>query len=839
MGEVYKARDTRLDRVVALKVSKSEFSERFEREARAVAALNHPRICQLYDVGPNYLVFEYVEGDLLKGPLPLEKALAYAGQICDALDAAHSKKITHRDLKPANIMVTKKGVKLLDFGLAKIDKPIDVAEETVTAGLTMKGQILGTLVYMSPEQLQGKEADSRSDLFSFGCVLYEMITGKRAFDGASPASVIAAILERPAPSVAEVAPHALDRVVKRCLEKDPEMRWQNARDLEAALTLVTAPEASLPAARPTLWMAATAAATIVAVLAAWTWWRQPALKAPLPLRFSLYAPPGAEFTNPFFGSAISPDGGLLAFTAQKKGAPSLTLWVRPMDSFAARELPGTENANGVFWSPDSKSIGFVANDKLKRIDVAGGAAQTLCDAPNFEGGSWSPDDVILFGSTEGGLRRVPAAGGTSTAVTAPPAREVGLGHRYPHFLPDGRSFLYTLPTIDEKEGGIFVASLDKPNQPVRLVASDVKAVYAPPRDGLPGYLLWLRDQALMAQPFDAQSKRMTGEPLPVADGVMTGIVTDGRRAAFSISSTGVLVYRGGGSAGFQLTWMSRDGKAEVVTGAAIDRRNGDPALSPDGRRVLLDREITGNFDVWLYELSRSVMTRLTFNPGRDWFAIWSPDGREIAFSSQRNGSYGIYRKDAGGGTQEELLVGGSKTFIRPSSWSRDGSYLLYTDGNDIYVLPLTGDRADRKPVPYLNTPFQESHPQFSPDGKWVAYVSNESGRDEIYTQTFPLSGGKWQVSNNQATEPRWRGDGKELFFLSGTKLWAASVRTSTGRVEIDPPHELFEIANYVGPDYHYDAARDGQRFLLTSPPGFIDALGPLNVVSDWQAGLKK
>src|SRR5260370_31618815 len=364
MGEVYRARDTRLDRIVAIKVSKTEFSERFEREARAVAALNHPHICQLYDVGPNYLVMEYIEGAPLKGPLPLEKALEYAGQIASALDAAHTKKITHRDLKPANILVTKQGVKLLDFGLAKIDRPVAVHQETMTMGLTMAGQILGTLLYMSPEQVNGQEADARSDIFSFGLVLYEMLTGKRAFEGSTPASVIAAILERPAPSIAGVAPAALDHVLKRCLEKDPENRWQSVRDLKAALALAlvpTTPVSPVPtrSSRSTLWMTATAAVTIVVAIAGWAWWRHPAPEPVSPMRFSLDAPPDTEFRSLYFSSAVSPDGRLLVFAAQKKGdATTPTLWLREMNSFTSRELPGTENGNGAFWSPDSKSIGY-------------------------------------------------------------------------------------------------------------------------------------------------------------------------------------------------------------------------------------------------------------------------------------------------------------------------------------------------------------------------------------------------------------------------------------------------------------------------------------------------
>ena len=847
MGEVYQARDTRLDRIVAVKVSKEQFSERFEREARAIAALNHSNICTLHDVGPNYLVMEYIEGTPLKGPMPVDQALKYAAQICDALDAAHKKSITHRDLKPANILVTKTGVKLLDFGLAKQSGPLKETDVTqaLTQPFTQQGSIVGTLNYMSPEQLQSKEADARSDIFSFGLVLYEMLTGKRAFEGSSPASVIAAIMERPAPSVADVAP-TLDRVLTRCLEKDPENRWQSARDLKSALELTQVPASAAalagPAARPAWWIAATATAVTVAVIAGWAWWtqvsRQPVPEAP-PLRASLLAPPNSDFAHPSFGYAISPDGRLLVFSAQKNGSPESMLWLRPLDSLTATELLGTEKGNGVFWSPDSKSIGFVADDKLKRTEIDGGAVQTLCDAPDYEGGSWSTEGVILFGSAREGLRRVPATGGKPAPVTTTAVAEGKFGPRYPYFLPDGRSFLYTSPEPGGNVGGVFVASLDNPNRRVRLVHSDAKAEYAPPRNGRPGYLLWLRDQTLVAQPFDGRSRLLKGDPRPVADSVLRIAMSAGQRASYSVSHTGVLVYRTGVGGGVQMIWMNRDGKAEVVPGATIDPRVGSPALSPDGRRVALDRQIGMNFDVWIYELGRGVMTRLTFDPGIDVYPIWSPDGREVIYAGERKGAWGMYRRQADGGGQEELLAGPSQAEFHPSSWSRDGRAVLYDHSNDISVLPLTGNKEDRKPVPYLHTPFQKSNPQFSPDGKWVAYVSNESGQNEVYIQAFPLSGGKWQVTNSGGIQPRWRGDGKELFYLSREKLWAAGVRTSPGRVEIDPPRELFGVAIYPGPQYLYDVTPDGRRFLLTQPANVNVGTDSMNVISDWQAGLKK
>jgi Tol biopolymer transport system component len=680
--------------------------------------------------------------------------------------------------------------------------------------------------------------------------LYEILTGKPAFDGASAASVIAAILERPAPSVSELAPPALDQVLRRCLEKDPDNRWQTARDLKAALALATstavlqssANVASTRVRRPVLWMAATGIAVGIAALAVWAWQSQPLPQAAAPLRFAVEPPPDAEFTFSYFGLAISPDGRQLAFAALKKGAPTPMLWLRPMDSLDARELPGTENANGIFWSPDSKSIAFHADDKLKRIDLAGGSARTLCDAPGFEGGTWNSAGLILFGSSSGGLRSVPAAGGASTTVTTP-SDGASASHRYPHFLPDGSKFLFTLTgTTDLKAAGVFVTSLDKPGEVVRLVDSDAKAAYAPARNGLPGYLLWLRDQTLMAQVFDIASNRLEGDSIPIADGIATGTAASGRRAAYSVSIEGLLVYRGGGFAGFQLAWVNRAGKAEIITGAGTAQRFGDASISRDGRRIILEQQTALNFDVWLYELSRGVMTRLTFDPGRDWFPVWSPDGEHIAYSAERAGVYGIYRKNASGAGQEDQLVGESKTPLIPNSWSPDGRHLLYVSNGDIFVLPIDRNVQDRKPVPYLQTPFRESHPQFSPDGKWVAYLSDESGRPEVYIRAFPLSDAKWQVSNvaNESDQPRWSRDGKELFFVSPGRLWTAGIRRVSAGIEIDAPRPLFGVTRFPGPDYIYDAAPDGQRFLVIQVPGAANQEGsPITVVSDWQAGFKK
>lgn len=846
MGEVYKARDTRLDRIVAIKVSKTEFSERFEREAHAVAALNHSRICQLYDVGPNYLVFEYVEGQPLKGPLPLDKALEYAAQICDALDAAHTKGIVHRDLKPANILVTKTGVKLLDFGLAKIDKPVPVAEETVTRALTMKGQILGTLSYMSPEQLQGQEADARSDIFSFGCVLYEMLTGKRAFDGTSAASVIAAILERPAPSIADVAPAALDRLLKRCLEKDPDRRWQSASDLKWALENLETTEGRRPpesrAARS--WMPWTVAAVLALVtlgIVGWTMWPKPA-PVMQSMRFTIDPPPQQVFVSQFFSRAVSPDGRFVVFGAASESS-GVSLWLRPIDSLEARQLPGTEGGNGVFWSPDGKSIGFVAENKLKRIDIQGGLPQTLCDAsPNYQGASWSRDGVILF-SDGGALWRVPPTGGAATPVTSLDPARVENGHLFPQFLPDGRSFLYLIRSPNSEVQGIYAARLGGANgeatSPLKIVAgADTKPAYAPPFAGSPGYLLWMRQDTLVAQRFDPGSLHIEGNPVSVADSVESAAIGTGlRRAAFWTSDTGLLAYSSGSGQAFRMTWVSRDGKQREAFGPEDVYEW--PKLSPDGRRVAVARTVSKNQDIWVYEFSRNIMSRLTFGGGSD-LPVWSPDGRYIAFSAIRDGSGNIYRKDASGGS-EELLAKGAKAML---DWSRDGRYLLYQERNpktgwDLMALPLDGPAgAQRNPLPFLQTAFEEENGVFSPDGKWVAYDSDESGQPEVYIQAFPSSGGKWQVSTGGGVNPRWRADGKELFYRADAlgNVMAAGIHASPGRVDIDAPHLLFV---WNGPPT-FDVSSDGQRFLMLAPPGANTGIvKPLTVVSNWQAGLRK
>ena len=701
MGEVWKARDTRLDRIVAIKVSKQEFSERFEREARAVAALNHPNICTLHDVGPNYLVFEYIEGEPLKGPLPLEKALEYAAQICDALDAAHTKNITHRDLKPANILVTRQGIKLFDFGLAKIEKPVAIAQETVTMALTSQGQILGTLLYMSPEQLQGKEADSRSDIFSFGCVLYEMLTGKRAFDGTSPASVIAAILERPVPSVKDIAPPALDRVLKRCLEKDPERRWQSARDLKGALEMVGVAEsgaggpaqaARLPHSRIS-WTVSGVLALALGVMG-WAYFRQ---EPPVgePVSFQVLAPEKAALTGP---PAVSPDGRKIAFVASDVDL-TIAQWCGFARSIRWRRSRSPTSTRTVwaypFWSPDSRFIGYFADSKLKRVEAGGGPPQILCDIGGvFTGGAWNRSGLIVFGlfSSSGGrigVWSVSDAGGVPTQVMAiSPGQDPGFVFA-PTFLPDGTHFLYSRYSgafsIGVYAGSIAATPAEQSTQ--RLLSATSQVLFAPsPSDRNRGHILFLRDSTLYAQPFDAAKLALTGDAAAIESPVgadVPGTVEAGSNTTgfFSTSANGVLAFRGGSASQQQLTWLDRQGKSLGTVGEEGGYSEID--LSPDEKRLAAVR----NGDIWIIELDRNVTTRFTFDAANNRSPVWSRDGSRIAFE---DGNGNMFVKLANGATQELLYKSGEQN--SPTDWAPNGQSLVFTatgkSGPDVMLLPL-------------------------------------------------------------------------------------------------------------------------------------------------------
>jgi Tol biopolymer transport system component/predicted Ser/Thr protein kinase len=809
MGEVYRARDARLDRIVAIKVSKERFSERFEREARSIAALNHPHICTLHDVGPDYLVMEYIEGAPLKGPMSVEQVTRYAAQICDALDAAHKKGITHRDLKPANILVTKSGVKLLDFGLARVAS--GGADDTVTMAVT------GTPAYMSPEQWEGKSGDARSDIYALGCVLYEMATGKRI----------------PQQDRQMLEPPALESVVETCLKKEPDERWQSARDVRHALEMPTAAPAAR-GSRPFAWIATAAVSALIAVAALTMWWRQ-SVPEPRAIHFQVSAPAGAEFPGGIGGggSAISPDGRTLAFVAVLSGVNRL--WVRPLDSVNARELPGTEGVDFPFWSPDGRSLGFFAGGKLKRIEVAGGPPVVLADAV-ARGGAWGTDGTILFTPNyASGLQRVKSSGGGAVTVTKLDAKGEESNHRWPQFLPGGKQFLYYTQSVDPATSGVYLGSVERPDEKTRLVGSQSNGLYAPPLPGHPGSLLWLRESTLMAQPFDATRARLYGEAIAVPGAETVSFSASINAAFFSVSNQGAIAFRGGDDRD-QLTWFSREGKPEGTVGKP--ERHGSLRISPDGKSVATSvRASSGVADIWRIDLARGVPSRLTFD-GRGYAAAWSPDGQRIDYGAINRT---LSETAANGvGSARTILQSSHNVFI--SDWSPDGRYLMYQEQSpealgDLWLLPASGDR---KPIPYLKTPFHEVNGQFSPDGKWVSYTSNESGRVEVYVQSFPAGGAKFTVSTNGGDLARWRPDQRELFYraLDG-KLMGVSVRPAGQGLEFGTPVALMSVQPPTGAiaAYPYDIGRDGRILALAPVAG--EAASPLTVIMNWQTTLKK
>jgi serine/threonine protein kinase len=832
MGEVYRAKDTRLRREVAIKFANTSFSDRFEREARAVAALNHPNICTLHDAGPSYLVMELVEGPTLadrikRGVLSLEEALSIARQIADALEAAHEKGIVHRDLKPGNIKIKPDGtVKVLDFGLAKMSPD---ATPGATSGssptlTTHQGIVLGTAAYMSPEQARGNTVDKRTDIWAFGVVLYEMLTGQRPFCGETTTDVLAAIVTRE-PEWDRV-PAKAQRVLRRCLEKEHKLRL---RDIGDAMPLLDDAPAIKPARRTiTQW----AVAGLLMLAFAFANLRHSAEESRV-LRYSVLPPEKATFkadSNP----AVSPDGRRLAFVATISGKD--ILWIRDLNSLAARPLPGTDGAHEPFWSPDGRFLAFFAGGKLKKIDVSGGQALSICDFEDDDpiGGSWSKNGVIVFGpDVSGSLFRVSAVGGIATSVNIPDsAREF---HKWPWFLPDGRHFLYSTEAADKKNNKVYVADLDSKAQRQVLEANS-NVVYAPP-----GYLLFLRDRSLMAQPFDAGKLETTADPVAIAE----------QAGEFSLSQNGVLAYTSSVEFSRQLTWFDRSGKVTGTVGSPGHLIW--PRISPDGKVVVVGQrdEETGYFDLWLHDLARGTASRFTFNfeargpvPKASMLSgnsnpVWSPDGQRIAYGSSRDGlaDLNIYQKEPSGAAQDELLdrSGGNKF---PMDWSRDGRYII--EGafdsktlNDVWVLPLFGDK---KPFPYLQTAFDERWAKLSPNGKWLAYASDETKRYEIYIQTFPTPGGKWQVSTNGGRLPVWSRDGGELFFVDPEgELMAVDIKRGD-KFAAGVPKRLFDT-HFKGRYGQFDVSKEG-RFLIPAVVEQPDNV-PMTVVVNWTSGLNK
>jgi len=868
MGEVYRAHDPRLKRDVAVKISSQHFSERFEREARAVAALNHPNICTLHDIGPNYLVMELVEGPTLaerikEGPIPLPEALAIARQITAALEAAHEKGITHRDLKPGNVKIKPDGlVKVLDFGLAKIAPTAassGVGDNSPTLSMismaaTQAGVILGTAAYMSPEQARGRtDIDKRADIWAFGVVFHEMLTGRRLFRGEDLTEVLASVVKEQ-PDLSE-APQEVRRLLTRCLEKDPAKRLKDIAVVWDLLDQIQPAPAVMPGAAPVTarWAWIAAGVLGMAAIAFAALWLNPPPQQFQAVQFSIAEPQGTQFTNTVGSMAASPDGRFIVFGATAPGASGSQLWLRRLDSQEARLLPGTAGGNFPFWSPDSKSLAFRSSDgKLKRIEIAGGAPLVLTEAAESSvtaTGTWNADGVILYGAPDG-LHRVPASGGVATLITKVDGERKEAGHGYPQFLPDGKRFLYFVESTDTNIQGVYAASLDHPEQRTLILRTANKAVYAPPRGDAPGYLLWVQDQTLLAQRFDASSLALAGDPASVAQEITLNN-TDPVRAAYWADG-GVLVYRSGGAQGVRraVGWVSAEGKplGDALPADAVN----EIALSRDGQRLAVSRVVGSTApDIWLWEFARGgVFTRLTFDAATDSVPVWSPDGRQVAFVSQRGGSQQLYRKDASGAGQEERLTEGPNAKV-PLDWSRDGKYLLYRERGqgtnwDLWALPLEGDR---KPISIVQTPFQDSNGQISPDGKWIAYGSSESGRQEVYVVAAPwaassggTAGGRWQVSNAGGFLPKWRADGKQIYYeTQDGKIMAAAVRSTTAGFQTDTPRELFTGGQDTGQLEGYDVTADGQKFVLLMPPesGAAGGGSPLTVIANWQASLRK
>ena len=846
MGEVWKARDTRLNRLVAIKVSLSPFSERFEREAQAIAAVNHPHVCSLYDVGPDYLVMEYVEGECLPGSVPLARALELAEQILDALHAAHEKGIVHRDLKPGNILLTKSGVKVLDFGLAKINHApaVDSAsvEDTHAVALTAEGSIVGTLPYMSPEQVEGREADARSDIFAFGVVLYELIAGTRPFTGQTPANLVASILKeepRPLFEMQPQTPRGLAEVVRTCLEKDPEKRWQSARDVRHALRLIAAqPEPSRPARSVRVWQGLAAAMAAVALgIGAWVW--QPTAPGS-PSRFEASMP---ESVTPFDDVSVSPDGRQLVFTAQDG------MWLRSFESQEWRRLPGTEGATTSFWSPDSRYVGFTVGKSLKRVDTTGGPPETLATVPNTaSSGTWNGQGDILLGSWGGGsggpLWRV-SAGGAATAVTEVDVARGEFVHTWPTFLPDGTHFLYFRSGPPDVEG-MYVASLevDAGNQSrQRILATGVPAVFAN------GHIFFLRTGTLMAQPFDPRRLELEAEAVPVAHDVRITWYSTG---VLSVSGNGVLAYQKAASASrtLQLAWYDRQGKNLGTFGPpGSDRR---VVLSPDGMRgVVKDAPYNVPGDLWTLDFASGRLTRLTFKKEAYSPGVWSPDGARIAYSAGQLGDT-LYEKAASGLGDARVLFSQPGLRHFPTSWSRDGQFLLYhtenapRTGYDLWALSFR----DGKSHLMLGEAFNEWAGVLSPDMRWVAYASLEAGpTSEVYVRPFRVSGqtgqpslgeGKWQVSREHGNWPEWRVDGEIVFNTApaGTATFTAPVNTSGAAFESGVPQRL-PLPPIIDVTSTPQSTPDGQRFLVDVPQDQRASRTSISVVLNWPALLKQ
>ncbi len=871
MGEVYRARDTRLDRTVAVKIlpahlsSNPEALQRFDREARAISSLSHPNICHLYDVGAHngihYLVMEYLEGETLgerlrKGRLPLEQVFRVGTEICHGLEQAHRSGVVHRDLKPGNVMLTKSGAKLMDFGLAKAHaSPLgnlagSNSLATMSQPLTTEGSIVGTIQYMAPEQLEGKEADKRSDIFALGSVLYEMATGKRAFEGKTTASTIASILAaepKPLSAIQPLSPPALEHLIATCIAKDPDERWQSCADISRQLQWAAKepkPVEASQRSRKLLWSLLAAGVMIAAAFVVGTRWS----KVPARLsQFEVNPPPNTYFNfRGLSGPPVpSPDGNKIAFTAFTHGKTGTAgLWLRSLDSTEARFLPGTEGAIYPFWSPDGKFLAFFAAGKLKKLDLSGGNAIPICDALEGRGGTWSTDGVVLFGMRAGTLFRVDASGGKPVQLTTLDEARHETSHRFPQFLPDQKHFLFVAQAPQIPTAHMAEASLDSP-KPVILEDVTSNAIFSN------NHLLYVVDNSLLVRAFDPATVRFAGEPVIVAEHVQND--PQFNFAAFSVSGPTLIYQTGAVVAGTRLLSYDRSGKQTVLSEEKDLIQT--VMLSPKEDQLAASLGLSSGQlnDIWVFDLRKNTKTKLTFDQ-HSFSPVWSPNGKTLAFDRVDADGDAIISKDVSGSGAEEILfklpvqrgnVGGESTpqKLYPIAWTADGKFLIYRGPGEVSALALDGSR---KSTPLLSAKMGNNGVALSPDGRWLAYSSSESGLPEIYVVPFrtaqdrtpSISGGKWQVSNGGGTAPVWRGDGKELFFTNTSlaTLMSASVSITGDHFQRDTPQSLFDLDAHPISNY-YSVARDGQKIYMTTyGPG---STAPFTVTTNWPDLVKK